>query len=560
MMVLLAGCLLPFPVAAGQSTVFLLDTSLSMNDSDPQKIAPDSLAAMTSVLRASDNVSIITFNTDVSVVRPLEPVGADVYNPIDVNYEGYTNTGAAMAEALAMLESSKDKERCAVLITDGEIMMPGAAATLHSSQQFAASMEQAAQAGIPVHIISLVNGPDDRDYKLYAGYANWQTIPIDKLLLTARDLPLQKLNICAMEITYDKVTDNTGRITELKIINPLPGAKKITARLVATLPGTVAGNYPARVQTLAMTPNYTEWILPTDYPPGTEIKCDLVPEVEGKLIGEAQASRWGDALEVRLNLVTAEGEHKSLLSSEFFEGKSLRLTLDDQECTGTIKNGVITVQLPKFTGERIWAENLRFEDLGVRFIGENAVLLNVERPGFLSWILAALGIGTIGVLYRRLKGKQESAPPVIVTSDEKIKPPAPVAIVAKDKPAFTILKSDDLHYTGRLDIYVTATPDDEDIAPLEYNLFRRAGGKQITLAEIMRGTGVRQNFVGAENILFSPARQGLLLKNNSDATITKRGNIILQGKGTELSYDERIHIAFADEKSEMIVIYKSLKP
>jgi len=40
----------------------------------------------------------------------------------------------------------------------------------------------------------------------------------------------------------------------------------------------------------------------------------------------------------------------------------------------------------------------------------------------------------------------------------------------------------------------------------------------------------------------------------------KRNNIIIKGAQTNMYYDDSIHIAFADEKTALLMMYKSLKP
>lgn len=543
-----------------QAVVFLLDTSESMNESDPPKAAPDSVAVMAAALNPADSVGIICFNTESAVVRPLAPLGTEPPVLTDINYAGYTNTGAAASDALAMLEECPDKERRIVIVTDGEIMLPGADATLHSSQQFAADMERAAQSGIPVHILSLANGPSDRDYKLYAGYATWDTVPSDELILKSRELALQQFKPCSLEIPVAKETDTTGRILELKGANPLPGAQQITARITAANPGTITVNgtvsAPARSHIIDLDGTKTKWSIKADFPPDTRIKTDIRAKIDGRITGEAQKSRFSSAVDVLITPVRNAATEESFLDSPVFEGKTVRLKLNGEECTGTVANGSIKVQLPHAQGDSIRAEDIRFEDLGFSFTGENAAVIPIHRPGFLSLLLTLLGVGIIGWLYRSLRRKKEE-PAQIVTAPPTAPRPTETKTTEKLIPPVSRPAAD--HYDGKLDIYVTAAPIDEDIPPLEYNLFR-AGGKPITLADIMDGTGLKIKFPGAENIIFSPGKRSLDVDNRSDATLTKRGNIILKGRKTDLSYDERIHIAFADEKSEMIVIYKSLKP
>ena len=154
----------------------------------------------------------------------------------------------------------------------------------------------------------------------------------------------------------------------------------------------------------------------------------------------------------------------------------------------------------------------------------------------------------------------EVVPSIVANQPVKVEAPAPKKAEPVKAAAPAPKKTESNHYRGKLALYVTVTPDGSDIPPLEYNLFRRAEGQEIVLADMLKGCGVEQLFQGAEDIVIGPLRHGIYLLNQSDCTITKRGEILLKGKQVDLYYDEKVHIAFSDEKSEMVMIYKSLKP
>ena len=400
------------PVAHGQAAVFLLDTSQSMQDSDPKRLAPGCVATVGEYLQPGDKLGIITYSTDTHVVRDLAPPEPGKMPDLSaVPYEGYTNTGAAMQQAVEMLRNDTDPKRSIVLLTDGEIMLPSSDSTLHSAQQFSENMERAAQLNIPVYILSLASGPNERDYKLYSGYAKWQVVRGDELVPKTREL-----------------------------------------------------------------------------------------------------------------------------ASEIFSAPASAQTDTSKEETP-----------PTNSRSKGWA-----------------------------WLLAGLGVAVIGVLYW-LTGRKSNVPtdkavsavtsppvktkkPPLVKVEEPtviIEPPMPKAAPPpKLAPAVAAKQS----YTGKVVLYVMKLATDEDIPPLEYNLYRRGKGQAITLAEIINGCGLKHKFPGADKIVFNPIRDGIIVFNNSDATVTKRGNIVLRNNGTDLYYDEKIHIAFSDETSEMVIIYKSLKP
>lgn len=103
--------------------------------------------------------------------------------------------------------------------------------------------------------------------------------------------------------------------------------------------------------------------------------------------------------------------------------------------------------------------------------------------------------------------------------------------------------------------------EDIDIAPMEYNLYRRFSREEISLAEILHQCGIELKLEGADKIIFSPgAQKALVLANNSDCTILKNRELLIKNYNTMIYYNERFYITFEDEFSEAILEYRSIKP
>ena len=121
-------------------------------------------------------------------------------------------------------------------------------------------------------------------------------------------------------------------------------------------------------------------------------------------------------------------------------------------------------------------------------------------------------------------------------------------------------KGSDLFFRGRMVVYMMESPTGEDYSPREYNLFRRARSNTITLAEILAGCDLPLSFPGAEDIVIGALSNGIYVANNSDCTMMRRNSIVIKGSQVNMYYEDSIHITFADEKTAILIMYKSLKP
>ena len=128
-------------------------------------------------------------------------------------------------------------------------------------------------------------------------------------------------------------------------------------------------------------------------------------------------------------------------------------------------------------------------------------------------------------------------------------------------PPGNVEKENPYTYTGRLSIFITRTGSGHDIEPLIYNLFRLSSSREISLKNILDGCGVHEPFAGSDEILFQPsAERRLILMNHSNCTILRNREILMKGESFELPVNAKVDIVFEDEKSELTLHYKDLKP
>ena len=76
--------------ASSREIICLLDTSVSMNDNDFNKLAPDSINLVLNVASNEDKVGFVSYNDIVQCVEPLESDRSKILNSINnVTCEGY---------------------------------------------------------------------------------------------------------------------------------------------------------------------------------------------------------------------------------------------------------------------------------------------------------------------------------------------------------------------------------------------------------------------------------------------------------------------------------------
>lgn len=152
--------------------VLVIDTSNSMNGSDPKKIAVDGVKLFVDMLESSGSrVGVIGFNDKVTFKTGLKEINSfdDKQKLIDdigkINYTGYTDIGLALKEAEKMLYSQTDKgnKPMIILFTDGYIETRGSR-TVEQSTNEVNEVLLGAKNNYPIYTIGLnKSGRVDKD-------------------------------------------------------------------------------------------------------------------------------------------------------------------------------------------------------------------------------------------------------------------------------------------------------------------------------------------------------------------------------------------------------------
>jgi Ca-activated chloride channel family protein len=534
--------------------VFLLDVSNSMNTTDAEKLAPDGLEEILYTLPSNYSVGLVTYGSDVQVAKPLdakrEQIGAALRQ---VNYTGYTNAGAGLERALTLFKDST-ADKTVVLLSDGEIRLDDPVATRVSEEQFNRAMQAASERGIRVCTVAIGDPGNVPQANIYDS-ANRRG-----LLFNVSDVA--QLNGVAKKILYEvfgiaKTAVSSGDLQSdtLHVRLPLARSDSINGAkilITSTVPlGNIGTSYTAQSGEILTGKRFA--VLNLLQPQsdmaeirfgsagGGNVQADLILEMNASIQVEVKNTTLGQSeqktAEVRLIPVSAANQNLRLLNDPYFEGKSVRVTADGQEITAVVEKGTIRFSLPADSTRSV-AVKVRYEDLGVNIIAPDTTTVQINQPegyGKMIAFVAAIAIAIAVLVWWRMR-KPKPVPPA--------PPPA-----------------SRYEYAGKLKIYVTKAPDDSDIAPMEYNLYRHFRKEEISLGALLENCGLSFALAGAYKVFFSPgANKALVLTNKSDCTILKNRDLLVKDHSCLVYFHERIHITFEDERSELILEYKNVKP
>ncbi len=123
------------------------------------------------------------------------------------------------------------------------------------------------------------------------------------------------------------------------------------------------------------------------------------------------------------------------------------------------------------------------------------------------------------------------------------------------------LETKNCEYTGKFNMYVIRTESGRDIPPQTFRLFGRKGGR-MTLDWILTSCGLKFGKIGAADITFYPGPDGsiIIMDQSERCTVLRGTEILKKGMGYPVFFDEKLTVSFEDEKTEMEIHYKNLKP
>ena len=135
--------------------VFMLDTSVSMNGHDEDRLAVDAVRQAFYSLPSNYKAGLVAYNTGIQERIPFSTEQSQWDEKLDaIEYTGYTNAGEALKQAVEMFSDKEKTNRYVIILTDGEIDMPDAQQKEDSRLLYEKMAKEAGEKGIVIYIIA----------------------------------------------------------------------------------------------------------------------------------------------------------------------------------------------------------------------------------------------------------------------------------------------------------------------------------------------------------------------------------------------------------------------
>lgn len=573
----LVALIIPFyPIYAEEASqppttevVFLLDASNSMNTNDPEFLALDSVKQMAYSLPSNYRTGFVAFNNGVTVSAPITE-GAE-WNRIEklvdsVTYKGYTDAGNALQGAVDLLLASDSANKKLVLLSDGEIAMSNQGLTDESVEKYNAALETAVSHNIPLYMIALGPEMNDTTTNIYQSFQKhggkvYSVQSADEIHDAVRKLLFDDFGIKKTSVGLSETVSSDNKI-DVQIPVQFTDQAKILITANSTIEN-ITANYNASNANIIRGKHFS--VIEIDKPgrqdvnitlkikEGSQIRADLMTEYTGILEGgmeytdvttDTQIERTAN---VWFGLRSPSNSDLLLLNDTYYNNKTIKVIINGVSKELPLLDGKVLFTYPVTKSEQLEIDadfttldtNLMLDKSTLKFALEPPPPLEIPEPDYRPlWVgLSVLGILLVSFIIWLLIQKKKHRP----------LPPEP--IVSR------------YEFSGRLNFYITQTPDDSDIPPQTYNLYRIYSKAEITLAKILEDCGIKVLFEGADKISFVPGtNKSLVITNHSDCSILKGRELLIKRHSYPIYFDEKLYITFEDEKSEMELHYKNVKP
>ena len=541
-----------------RDVVFVLNTGNTMNSSDPFRTAPESIIWAAENLFDDDSVAIVTFSDNVRIVRPLLKLKENPVNNFFTGYSGQSEAGAGLLSAIDMLTPKFHDKRSIVFITNGDL------GNAQSAINFQEGLRQANSLGIEVYLINLRYDVNPQTYRTYKEYVKELPINYNELMTTVRTILQGDWHTPHIELPIQNVTAGTIRF-EVPVTSP----SKLKIALLSSNAGDLTLNGFPNAQTFQgdfvnvfelNTPKKNQFEMSLNYPKGTGLTLDVVPTVDGALETNTTVNfLLEDIFEITPSYTRFSGK---IFDNPYFEGKKINLRVNDKNIVGKIEHGAICFPLDELeldrSDDKVSIQKIHFEDVGIIFVGddtlETVAKRNHYKDGFVALLGLAVILGLAYAIYKKNNPDADRLSDLLDTIGDGAKALPPVEKVLDRKKL-----ERKVFYAGKLMIYVTKTPTNEIFEPREFNLLR-ANASNISLSEILTRCSIYEDFNGTEKIFVRPEGKGIVLENKSACTITRLNILMNKGANISMQYNDSLNIVTADETSELLLVYKSLKP
>lgn len=330
--------------------VFLLDASVSMNKYDKDHEVTEAIRQMAYSLPSCYEAGFVAYNTEIQVKEPLtsNPEALDAALET-VTYSGYTNAGVGLTEAVALFSEDKEVKRYIIMISDGEIDMPGKKEKELSRESYVEAANRAKEKGIQILIgaigteidasMHIFDGAELTDGAIYweeqAGSAAQM---IERMARARLKIPWQAVGItdAGGGSVRAKLPAGAGRV---RLILTAEGKlEEITADYSAESGHTTTGTKYVVVDMLRPSSEYADIHFQAEA--AVNVKAYLIaeyfvkPEVEVSYRIEAKEQtqqeikkhippEYEHFADIAIKLADTQGEKENLWDNEKFEGQEV---------------------------------------------------------------------------------------------------------------------------------------------------------------------------------------------------------------------------------------------
>lgn len=555
------------PAVAEQEIIFLLDASNSMNDLETN-VAAQTVSLMAHSLTTDFKMGFVSFDTSVQAISNIESSASDLSRVASSTlFKGYSNAGAGLTAALSLFSEGENIPQSVVLLSDGEIIMASDNATHEAIAEFQSAVAEAVDRGIVVNTIMIGKEGSVANVLTASentgGSVHWAN-DREQILAAAEEILFTDLGIRQSAVAAGGAQNGRLNIT-LPDIEMERGKILLTSDFTLRNVTAAANAADVRVTTGE---RYAVVDLRSPTQTGVSIAFDAVGEgnVQAKLIpeylvtldagvdyppGASVSSAKEPVLPPTLTVTaTGGGNSGALWQSPVFDGKDITLEINGKPYPAKIANGCAQVI---YDGDETGAYNVTadFSAFAGNFLSVVPAKIHSARPVvapppgidyrpmIVILLLLALALVLVFMMGKRRTTRRRPAEPTGV-------------IPVGKKPAGE-------RFCGKLNIYVTQTPDDQDMPPQTFSLYRESREK-LGLHYVLGKCGIDLQDQGDKDILLRPGRDGALnITNNSNSTVLKSRELMVKGKSFDVYFEEKVTVIF-DNGSEVVLHYKNVKP
>ena len=281
---------------------------------------------------------------------------------MDVRYADYSNAGAGLEQAVALLETSQAAEKSIVMLSDGEFLMENEALTEQSHAAYQAAMDRAVQQEIAIHVIGLGKDMENTENSIFqaASYTNggvYYTPQALEIQGAIQSILTEQFGIKQMTAG---IIDADGEKETITVELPFSHANIIRVLLTSDSPiQNVKTNFNAnsaeqitgeRYSLIAIdNPQSSQMELSFTGTEGKQVKIALIPEYrvvskvdvsyEDKQPEEETAVYYDREAFLNYTFYDADNENIQLWTEEYFENGKIRVIIGDHIEETALKSG-----------------------------------------------------------------------------------------------------------------------------------------------------------------------------------------------------------------------------